>query len=129
MVLRGRVCMLAFFMAFGPEFRGAAPGGNAQEAAKKGAHVDKAEFGKMPDGTVVEAYTLYNRQGASAKVITYGATLTELRVPDKNGKMGDVVLGFDNLEGYLGQHPYFGGTIGRYGNRIAKGKFTLDGKE
>jgi aldose 1-epimerase len=129
MVLRGRVCMLAFFMAFGPEFRGAAPGGNAQEAAKKGAHVDKAEFGKMPDGTVVEAYTLYNRQGASARVITYGATLTELRVPDKNGKMGDVVLGFDNLEGYLGQHPYFGGTIGRYGNRIAKGKFTLDGKE
>jgi len=116
-------------MALGPEFRGAAPGGNAQEAAKKGAHVDKAEFGKMPDGTVVEAYTLYNRQGASAKVITYGATLTELHVPDKNGKMGDVVLGFDNLEGYLGQHPYFGGTIGRYGNRIAKGKFALDGKE
>jgi aldose 1-epimerase len=129
MVLRGRVCMLAFLMALGPEFRGAAPGGNAQEAAKKGAHVDKAEFGKMPDGTVVEAYTLYNRQGASAKVITYGATLTELHVPDKNGKMGDVVLGFDNLEGYLGQHPYFGGTIGRYGNRIAKGKFALDGKE
>ncbi|HXE33421.1 MAG TPA: aldose epimerase family protein [Verrucomicrobiae bacterium] len=121
--------MLAFLMALGPEFRGAAPGGNAQEAAKKGAHVDKAEFGKMPDGTVVEAYTLYNRQGASAKVITYGATLTELHVPDKNGKMGDVVLGFDNLEGYLGQHPYFGGTIGRYGNRIAKGKFALDGKE
>ena len=129
MVLRGRVCMLAFLMALGPEFRGAAPGGNAQEAAKKGAHVDKAEFGKMPDGTIVEAYTLYNRQGASAKVITYGATLTELHVPDKNGKMGDVVLGFDNLEGYLGQHPYFGGTIGRYGNRIAKGKFALDGKE
>jgi aldose 1-epimerase len=121
--------MLAFLMALGPEFRGAAPGGNAQEAAKKGAHVDKAEFGKMPDGTIVEAYTLYNRQGASAKVITYGATLTELHVPDKNGKMGDVVLGFDNLEGYLGQHPYFGGTIGRYGNRIAKGKFALDGKE
>jgi aldose 1-epimerase len=129
MVLRGRVCMLAFLMALGPEFAAAAPGGNAQEAAKKGAHVDKAEFGKMPDGTVIEAYTLYNTQGASAKVITYGATLTELHVPDKSGKMGDVVLGFDNLEGYLGQHPYFGGTIGRYGNRIAKGKFALDGKE
>ncbi len=129
MVLRGRVCMLAFLMALGPEFASAAPGGNAQEAAKKGAHVDKAEFGKLPDGTAIEAYTLYNSQGASAKVITYGATLAELHVPDKNDKMGDVVLGFDNLEGYLGQHPYFGGTIGRYGNRIAKGKFTLDGKE
>jgi aldose 1-epimerase len=129
MVLRGRVCMLAFLMAFGPEFVGAATGGGAQEADKKGAHVEKAEFGKLPDGTAIESFTLHNSQGASAKVITYGATLAELHVPDKNGKMGDVVLGFDNLEGYLGQHPYFGGTIGRYGNRIAKGKFTLDGKE
>ncbi|MGB6832095.1 MAG: aldose epimerase family protein [Candidatus Acidiferrum sp.] len=90
----------------------------------------KATFGKLPDGTEIESYTLYNSRGASAKVITYGATLTELHVPDKNGKMGDVVLGFDNLEGYAsGPHPYFGATIGRYGNRIAKGKFTLDGKE
>jgi len=129
MVFWGRVCMLAFLMALGPEFASSAPGREAQAAAKKGAHVDKAEFGKMPDGTVIESYTLYNSQGASAKVITYGATLTELHVPDRHGKMGDVVLGFDNLEGYLGQHPYFGGTIGRYGNRIAKGKFTLDGKE
>jgi aldose 1-epimerase len=130
MVLRGRICMLAFLMAFGPEFASPSPGGEAQTAAKKGAHVDKAEFGKMPDGTVIEAFTLYNTQGASAKIITYGATLTELHVPDRNGKMGDVVLGFDNLEGYVqGPHPYFGATIGRYGNRIAKGKFTLDGKE
>jgi aldose 1-epimerase len=129
MVLRGRVCMLAFLMALGPEFAAATPGGNTQQAAKKGPHVDKGEFGKLPDGTVIDAYTLHNAQGTSAKVITYGATLTELHVPDKNGKMGDVVLGFDNIEGYLGQHPYFGGTIGRYGNRIAKGKFTLDGKE
>jgi aldose 1-epimerase len=130
MVLRGRICMLAFLMAIGPEFASSSPGGEAQTAAKKGAHVDKAEFGKMPDGTVIEAFTLYNTQGASAKIITYGATLTELHVPDRNGKMGDVVLGFDNLEGYVqGPHPYFGATIGRYGNRIAKGKFTLDGKE
>jgi aldose 1-epimerase len=129
MVLRGRICMLAFLMAFGPEFAAASPGGEGQTAAKKGAHVEKAEFGKLPDGTAIESFTLYNSRGASAKVITYGATLTELHVPDKNGKMGDVVLGFDNLEGYLGQHPFFGGTIGRYGNRIAKGKFTLDGKE
>jgi aldose 1-epimerase len=130
MVLRGRICMLAFLMAFGPEFASSSPGVEAQTAAKKGAHVEKTEFGKMPDGTVIEAFTLYNTQGASAKIITYGATLTELHVPDRNGKMGDVVLGFDNLEGYVqGPHPYFGATIGRYGNRIAKGKFTLDGKE
>jgi aldose 1-epimerase len=129
MVLRGRICMLAFLMTFGPEFASSALGGEAQAAAKKGAHVDKAEFGKMPDGTVIEALTIYNTQGASAKLITYGATVTELHVPDKNGKMGDIVLGFDNLQGYLGEHPHFGGTIGRYGNRIAKGKFTLDGKE
>jgi len=129
MVLRGRVCMLAFLMALGPEFAAAAPGGNAQEAAKKGAHVDKTQFGTMPDGTVIEAYTLHNSQGASAKLITYGATVAELHVPDKNGKMGDVVLGFDNLPGYLGPHPHFGGAIGRYGNRIAKGKLTVDGKE
>ena len=83
----------------------------------------------MPDGTVIDSYTLSNSQGASARVITYGATLTELHVPDKKGNMADVVLGFDNLEGYLGQHPFFGGTIGRYANRIAKGKFTLDGKK
>jgi aldose 1-epimerase len=129
MVLRGRICMLAFLMAFGPEFASSAPGGEAQTAAKKGAHVDKAEFGKMPDGTVIESFALYNSRGASAKLIAYGATVAELHVPDKNGKMGDVVLGFDNLEAYLGNHPHFGGTIGRYGNRIAKGKFTLDAKE
>jgi aldose 1-epimerase len=129
MVLRGRICMLAFLMAFGPEFASSALGGEAQTAAKKGANVEKAEFGKMPDGTAIEAFTIYNTQGASAKLITYGATVTELHVPDKNGKMGDIVLGFDNLQGYLGEHPHFGGTIGRYGNRIAKGKFTLDGKE
>ncbi len=128
MVLREGICVMAFLMALGPEY-GMGAGREAQ-AEKKGAHVDKAEFGKLADGTAIEAYTLVNAHGASAKVITYGATLAELHVPDKNGKMGDVVLGFDNLEGYTtGPHPYFGATIGRYGNRIAKGKFTLDGKE
>ncbi|MHB8502575.1 MAG: aldose epimerase family protein [Candidatus Acidiferrales bacterium] len=121
--------MLAFLMALGPEIASASPSKEPQTAAKERAHVVKAAFGKLPDGTEIESYTIYNSRGASAKMITYGATLTELHVPDRHGKMGDVVLGFDNLEGYLGQHPYFGGTIGRYGNRIAKGKFTLDGKE
>ena len=129
MLLWGRVCMMAFLMALGPEFRSSAPGREVQAAENKGAHVEKAAFGQTADGTAIESYTIYNSQGASAKVITYGATVAELHVPDKNGKMADVVLGFDNLEGYLGQHPHFGGAIGRYGNRIAKGKFTLDGKE
>ena len=129
MILRGRVCMLAFLMVLGPKFASSSLGREGQVAEKKGAHVEKAAFGQMPDGTAIESYTLYNSQGASAELITYGATVAELHVPDKNGKMGDVVLGFDNLQGYLGPHPHFGGAIGRYGNRIAKGKFTLDGKE
>jgi len=90
---------------------------------------EKKAFGKLPDGTEIEEITLRNAQGAVAKLISYGATLSELWVPDKSGKNADVVLGFDNLEGYLGNHPFFGATVGRYGNRIAKGKFSIDGHE
>src|SRR6266704_4299343 len=93
------------------------------------ATVEKSNFGTLEDGTVIEAFTLRNVRGAMVKVITYGGTLTALWVPDKNGKLGDVVFGFDGLKGYLGSHPYFGSTVGRYANRIAKGKFSLDGKE
>lgn len=92
-------------------------------------NVQKTDFGKLSDGTQIEQYTLRNTGGAEAKIITYGATLTELWMPDKNGKKADIILGFDNLQGYLGDEPYFGATVGRYANRIAKGKFTLDGKE
>jgi aldose 1-epimerase len=91
--------------------------------------IEKSEFGKTPDGTAVDLYTLTNGHGMKAKIITYGGIVTELHVPDRNGKLGDVVLGFDNLEGYLAGHPYFGAIVGRVANRIAKGKFTLDGKE
>jgi aldose 1-epimerase len=73
-------------------------------------------------------YTLRNRRGMTAKLINYGATLTQLWVPDHKGKAGDVVLGFDDVQSYFGKHPHFGGTIGRYANRIAKGQFALDGK-
>jgi aldose 1-epimerase len=92
-------------------------------------NVQKTDFGKLQDGTQIEQYTLRNTSGAEAKIITYGATLTELWMPDKDGKKADIILGFDNLQGYLGDEPYFGATVGRYANRIAKGKFTLDGKE
>ncbi len=86
------------------------------------------DFGKLPDGTPVELYTLTNGK-ITAKVMTYGAILTELIVPDRDGKAGDVVLGFDTLEGYLAGHPYFGATVGRVANRIGGAKFSLDGKD
>jgi len=90
--------------------------------------VTRAEYGHLPDGTVVEVYQLQNRNGLRAKVITYGALLTEMHVPDRTGRFGDVTLGFDNLQSYLDGHPYFGATVGRYANRIAQGRFTLDGR-
>jgi aldose 1-epimerase len=90
--------------------------------------ITKSDFGKMPDGTPVEQYTLTNSKEAFCKIITYGGIVTELQVPDKNGKLGDVVLGFETLEPYVKGHPYFGTITGRFANRIAKGKFTLDGK-
>ncbi|HXT12552.1 MAG TPA: aldose epimerase family protein [Candidatus Angelobacter sp.] len=92
------------------------------------AKISKSNFGHLPDGTPVEQYTLTNSQGAFCKIITLGGVITELQVPERNGKLGDVVVGFDNLEQYLGPHPYFGAICGRYSNRIAKGKFTLEGK-
>jgi aldose 1-epimerase len=92
------------------------------------AGVLKTAFGQTKEGTPVDQYTLTNRSGMTAKVITYGATLTELIVPDRAGKPGNVVLGYDKLEPYLAGTPYFGSTVGRVGNRIAKARFTLNGK-
>ena len=90
-------------------------------------------FGKTKEGQEVQLYTLQNRHGLTATISTLGGTLTSLLVPDKTGKLGDIVLGFDDLAGYTSdlytkENPYFGALIGRYGNRIAKGQFTLDGK-
>jgi aldose 1-epimerase len=92
------------------------------------ANVKKEDFGKTTSGQAVEIYTLTNARGVEIKITTYGGIVTSLKVPDRNGKLDDVVLGFDNLEGYLKGHPYFGCIAGRYANRIAKGRFTLDGK-
>jgi aldose 1-epimerase len=85
-------------------------------------------FGKTNDGTPVEQYILRNSHGLQATVITYGATLQSLKVPDRNGKAEDIVLGFDNVQGYQAGTAYFGATIGRYGNRLANGAFELDGQ-
>ncbi len=87
-------------------------------------------FGKTADGTAVESYTLTNKNGVSVKVMTLGATITEINVPDKNGKFANVVFGFNDVAGYQSdRNQYFGCTVGRVANRIAKGKFTLEGKE
>jgi aldose 1-epimerase len=91
--------------------------------------ISEAPFGKTVDGTPVEIYTLRNRKGMEARIMTYGGIVESLKVPDKNGSLGDVVLGYDDLDGYLTNSPFFGALIGRYANRIAKGKFTLDGQE
>jgi aldose 1-epimerase len=102
---------------------------NATRQEKEKASVKKESYGKTNDGEAVDQYILTNSSGMTAKIITYGAILTELDVPDRGGKIGDVVLGFDNLKDYIAGNPFFGATVGRVANRIAKGKFTLDGKE
>lgn len=91
--------------------------------------VEAARFGALPDGSPVQVHTLTNGHGLVAKLTDWGATLTALQVPDRAGRPTDVVLGFDRLEPYLGGHPYFGSTVGRVANRIAYGRFTLDGRE
>jgi aldose 1-epimerase len=90
--------------------------------------VTRAPFGKMPDGRAVEQFTLTNASGVEVRAITYGGIITAIRVPDRTGAFGDIALGFDRLESYLKGHPFFGTIVGRYGNRIAGGKFTLDGR-
>jgi aldose 1-epimerase len=94
---------------------------------KKG--VEQSSFGQLPDGTKVSLFTMTNSRGVVMKVMNYGGIITSLLVPDRNGTMEDIVLGYDSLEGYLTANPYFGALIGRYGNRIARGKFLLGGKQ
>jgi len=99
----------------------------AGQAGKKRASVARAPFGRTPDGQAVELFTLTNARGIEVRAINYGGIIASLRVPDRAGRLGDVVLGHETLEGYLKAPSYFGCIVGRYGNRIAKGQFTLDG--
>ena len=105
-------------------------GGNARKTPMP---IQQTEFGTSPDGKSIQAYTISNANGVTAKVITWGARLTELHVPDAKGNSADIVLGFDQMKGpngYLStENPYFGATVGRYANRIANAHFTLDGQE
>ncbi len=91
--------------------------------------IKKQSFGTLPDGAEVALYTLVNAQGMRVTITTYGGAVVSLTAPDRAGTYADVVLGFDALEGYLGLNPFFGCLVGRFGNRIAHGKFTLDGVE
>lgn len=86
------------------------------------------DFGRTPDGQAVTQYILTNAHGLRAAIITYGATLTSLHAPDRDGRLDEITLGFDALDGYLAGTPYFGATVGRYANRIGGGRFALDGK-
>jgi aldose 1-epimerase len=92
-------------------------------------HAQKTRLNLTDGDHPIDLYVLTNKNGMSAKILTYGATLVELQVPDRFGKLNDIVLGFDKPDGFLKNDPYFGATLGRVANRIGGGKFTLDGKE
>ena len=122
-----------------PPLRHAAPAGilaapvatllaAALAAPAAAASLERAPAGQLADGTAIEAFTLSNASGLSARVLTYGATLQSVLAPGRDGRLADVVLGYDSLAGYEATPRYFGATIGRYANRIAHGRFTLDGE-
>lgn len=103
---------------------------NGDNVSKAGADAaSELPFGKLPSGEQVNLYTLRNPKGVEVGITNYGARVVSLKVPDRSGNFTDVVLGFDQLEGYLQENPYFGAIVGRYGNRIANGEFTLNGSK
>jgi len=100
----------------------------ANGAATKSGSITKSSFGKTPDGEPVDLYLLKNKNGVEVAITTYGGAVVSLKVSDRNGKLGDVVLGYDSLEGYENDKAYLGAIVGRYANRIAHAQFILDGK-
>ncbi|MCY2991053.1 MAG: galactose mutarotase [Planctomycetota bacterium] len=101
----------------------------ADEAGRGKPRVEKSVFGRLPDGTAVELYTLTNPHGLEVKVMTYGATITSVKTPDRDGKFANVTLTLDTFDDYYRGHPLFGSVVGRYAGRIAGAKFNLDGAE
>ena len=101
----------------------------APAATQAAAGVQRAPFGKLADGSAVEIFTLTNASKMEVRVINYGAIIVSIRVPDRAGQFADVVLGHDSLEGYVTRSRFFGAVAGRYANRIAGARFSLDGQE
>jgi aldose 1-epimerase len=102
--------------------------GSASEAAAATPAITRTGFGRTPDGQPVESFTLTNARGIEVRAITFGDIIVSVRVPDRDGRLDDVVLGHDDLDGYLAKSAYLGALVGRYANRIAGGRFTLDGR-
>lgn len=118
-----RLCLLGALIAIGC---GSEPAEPTSPDPSLMPAVSRAPFGKTPDGQAVEVFTLKNTGGIEVRAITYGGIITSIRTPDRDGAMADIVLGFDSLDGYLGDHPYFGAIVGRYANRIGNGRFAID---
>jgi aldose 1-epimerase len=123
----GRRAVLAILLLGLVALLAAAIAGNSAALGTKAADITKSSFGTLPDGREVDLYTLTNGRGMEVKVITYGGIIQSIRVPDRRGRLANVALGFDNLDDYVHRNPYFGCITGRYANRIARGRFTLDG--
>ena len=123
---RNRSAVLLFAVVGVALAAGASPAG--AQTPGQGRTVTRTSFGKTKEGQEVTAFNLKNTKGLEARILDYGGIVVSMRVPDRQGRFEDVVLGYDNFEGYLTAPSYFGALIGRYGNRIAKGRFVLDGK-
>lgn len=106
--------------------RSSAAAAATQQPAKASASVERTAFGALPDGTAVDLYTLTNANGMEVRVTNYGGIITTLKTPDRDGKLGDITLGYDSLDGYLKSSPYYGAIVGRYANRIGNAQFKLD---
>lgn len=123
------ILLFAFFVNIGCKEDKSKKDNQESKQMEKSLSITKRDFGNTADGQAVAKYTLENKGGIQVDIITYGGRITSLRTPDTQGNMKNVVLGFNNIWQYEQDNPFFGALIGRYGNRIAKGKFSLDGTE
>ncbi len=128
-VLLNLVLAVTAVIMFGCEKKEAGAAEKPEVKEKKKMSITKESFGQTPDKQTVVLYTLTNPNGVKAKITSYGAILVSLETPDKNGNIADIILGFDTLDGYLKEHPYFGVIVGRYANRIGAAKFELNDVE
>ncbi|MES1201112.1 MAG: aldose epimerase family protein [Pseudomonadota bacterium] len=127
LITRGHAAAMLAALA-GLALAACSPASTATPTATTPSHVQEAAFGQTADGQAVRLFTLTNAHGIEVQLMSYGAAITSIKTPDKAGTLGQIVLGFDTLDPYLKGVPYFGAIVGRYGNRIAKGHFTLDGQ-